>query len=223
MRRLRIFAPAVAVAAFAAVIIAGAASAQNGNGNGGNRNAPGVLEASGDGIAAAAGKLTLELCADEGLLLTKGSVEIDEGGYEETVGWLGLNVYFGFSGCATVGPEESFWSFGGNGGGGDRKTAALVVGTGLTLRAEGTGIALLKGEGTWEKDNGDSGAWTDDEPLILKIGGKTQRCDVAAMHGDNHKKDKCATATPEPDDEPDDDDDDDDDDAEPTATPTDQD
>ena len=143
---------AVSVAAWAAP-----ASAEGGDGGDGpGWLAPGVLEAEGEGIAAAAGKLDLRLCAEEGILLTKGETAVPDGSYDESVEWLGLHVYFGFSGCAEV---EGYW------------VAALIVGQGLTLRAEGVGIAFLKGEGSWTKSGGETGDWSE-EGEILKIGSK---------------------------------------------------
>lgn len=219
MRRLRILVPALAVATLALGAIATNAFAEGGghqrHRGGGGSTLPGVLEASGDGIAAASGKLTLKLCAEDGLVLTKGGVTVTEGEYEDTVSWLGLNVYFGFSGCATIGPESAIWegfSEGGSGGGGGGKTAALAVGTGLQLRAVGTGIAFLSGEGEWSDSNGQTGAWTGE---VMKIGGKKQNCNVEALSGGGGGGSKCPTPTPDPDpteeptEEPD-----------PTATPT---
>jgi hypothetical protein len=198
---LRKFAPAATIAACALAVVTGAASAQGGRG--GTTLTPGVLEASGDGIAAAGGKLTIHICADEGILLTKGHVEIGEDAFTDEVGWLGLHVYFDFHGCADVTSET--WmatSYGGGGG-----AAALVVGIGLTLRAEGTGIAFLKGEGTWAKTGGDSGEWTEDG-AILKIGTRASTStpcpELGAQHdgGDWHPTCKTPqpTATSNPDD-----------------------
>jgi hypothetical protein len=199
LRRLHILAPAIAIAAVALATLASAASANGGGHHHRGYSTPGVLEASGDGIAAAAGKLTLHVCAEDGLLITKGSVSIEEGGFTDEVSWLGLHVYFGFSGCADIGPEELLWDIFGYGG--SRKTAALVAGTGLTLRAEGTGIAFLKGTGTWSDDGGGSGDWTE-EGTILKIGGK-KHCEVEAQHdGGGYDKPDCATPTAEATEEP---------------------
>ena len=201
MKGLHHLAGAAAIAVDAVAIFADTASAHSSSGKqrSASESLPGVLEASGDGIAAASGKLTLKLCAEAGLVITKGGVVLEEGAaYEDSVSWLGLNVYFGFAGCAAVGPEEAIWSgFSTSGGGGGGKTAALAVGTGLELRAVGTGIAFLKGEGEWASDSGESGAWSD-EPTILKIGGKQAACDVVAMGGESG----CATPTPEPEEEP---------------------
>jgi hypothetical protein len=134
---------------------------------------PGLFEAEGEGIAAGAGKLNLRLCAEEGLLLVKkGDSEIAVDAYEDSIEWLGLEVYFGFHGCAEIGG----WG-----------VAALVVGSGLQMRAEGIGLAYLAGEGTWSKNEAENGEWTADG-RIYKIGTKS-------------KHDK--TPTPEPTDEPD--------------------
>jgi hypothetical protein len=201
VKRSHHLAAAAVLAVMTTALVAGAASAHGGGGRERHRYEalPGVLEASGDGIAAASGKLTLKLCADDGLLITKGGVSLEEGAaYEDSVSWLGLNVYFGFAGCAAIGPEEALWSGFSTGGGGRGKTAALAVGTGLELRAVGSGVAFVKGEGEWAKDQGESGEWTD-EPTILKIGGKKRACDVEAMHGGGSG---CATPEPDPTEEP---------------------
>jgi hypothetical protein len=132
---------------------------------------PGVLEAEGEGIAAAAGALNLRLCTSEGILLTRGDAAVSEGSYDDVIEWLGLHVYFGFTGCAEL---HGKW------------VAALAVGHGLELRAEGVGIAFLKGDGTWGKDTGESGAWSEDG-VVLKIGSKLW--------------DKTKTPTPKPDEE----------------------
>jgi hypothetical protein len=143
-----------------------------------------VFEAEGNGIAAGAGKLDLKLCAEEGLLLVKrGDSEIAVEAYDDKVEWLGLEVYFGFHGCAEIGG----WG-----------VAALVVGEGLTMRAEGLGIAYLAGEGTWAKNDSESGEWRH-EGKIYFIGSKSR---------------SNKTPTPEPTDEPDPEPTD-----EPTATP----
>jgi hypothetical protein len=134
---------------------------------------PGLFEAEGSGVAAAAGKLNLELCAEDGLLLVKkGDSEIAVDQYEDKVEWLGLEVYFGFHGCAEIGG----WG-----------VAALVVGDGLTMRAEGLGIAYLAGEGTWSRNEAEEGEWTADGK-IYTIGSKAKN---------------LKTPTPEPTDEPD--------------------
>lgn len=194
---------ALVLAGFAA---AATASAQGGGGGGGS--AAGVLEAEGDGIAAAAGSLTIKMCAEEGILLTKGTVQVEDGAFTDDVGWLGLHVYFGFAGCATIGGEDAGMGMmtSANRRG---RAAALVVGSGLTLRAEGKGVAFLKGEGTWSNTNGESGDWSDDG-VILRIGGKKANCEVQAMRG-GHDKPACGTPTATPSEEPD---------PEPTATPT---
>lgn len=159
-KRISITLAAVAVLAMSVVAWAPAASAQGGGeGDRGGWDGwllPGVLEAEGQGIAAAGGKLNIRLCAEEGILLTRGESAVPADAYDEVVEWLGLHVYFGFHGCAEL---EGRW------------VAALVVGQGLTLRAEGIGLAFLKGEGTWAKNGGDSGEWSD-EGQIIKIGTK---------------------------------------------------
>jgi hypothetical protein len=149
---------------------------------------PGVLDAEGDGILAAAGALNLEICADEGLLLVKKEGSTVSGGTSTgEVDWLGLHVYFGFSGCADITGE---------------KAAALVVGTGLTLHAEGIGIAFLKGTGSYTNDGAEHEITEDGE--VVKIG--TRLFD---------KKTKTPTPStteePDPTDTPE---------PEPTATPT---
>jgi hypothetical protein len=198
LRRFRKLAPAFAVAAIAVAAVAGPASANGGGHGGGYAPTPGVLDASGDGIAAAAGNLSLHICAEDGILLTKGNVTIAEDAFTDDVGWLGLHVYFGVHGCADVASGPSMMGYGGDGG----RAAALAAGTGLTLHAEGTGIAFLKGTGTWDNGNGGTGAWGEDG-AILKIGGKAS-CSMQAQHDGGHNKPACATATPAP---------------EPTATP----
>lgn len=159
-KRITMTLGAIAVLAMSAAALSPAVSAQGG-GDGDTPRwedwlLPGVLEAEGDGIAAAAGALNLRLCAEEGLLLTKGETAVPDGTYDDSVEWLGLHVYFGFHGCAEVEGH---------------RVAALVVGHGLTLRAEGIGIAFLKGEGSWAKSGGETGSWTEDGK-ILKIGAK---------------------------------------------------
>ena len=190
------------IAGAALALTAGGVSAQGGGDNGGGGSTtPGVVEASGDGITGAGGKLTITICATEGILLTKGNTEIDEGAYSDSVsGWYGLNVYFDVNGCAEVGGGGS--SLGGPRWG--RMVAALAIGTGLELRAEGKGIAFVKGTGEWSNNNGESGEWTEDGK-ILPIAGKKQCEPVAgAQHGggdgegDKHKKNKNKCATPEP-------------------------
>jgi hypothetical protein len=161
-KRISITLGAVAVLTLGAAAMSPSVSAHGGGDGGGdtprweNWLLPGVLEAEGDGIAAAAGLLNLRLCAEEGLLLAKGEAAVPDGTYDDSVEWLGLHVYFGFHGCAEV--EGA-------------RVAALVVGHGLTLRAEGIGIAFLKGEGSWAKSGGETGSWTE-EGAILKIGSK---------------------------------------------------
>jgi hypothetical protein len=158
-KRTSIVAGVLAALALGAAIAVPSASAEGGGGDGGDRPSwllPGVLEAEGEGIAAAAGKLNLRLCAEEGILLLKGEASVPDGSYDEVIEWLGLHVYFGFSGCAE---SEGYW------------TAGLVVGQGLSLRAEGVGIAFLKGTGTWAKVGGETGDWSEDGE-ILKIGSK---------------------------------------------------
>jgi hypothetical protein len=204
---LRRFLPAVAIAVLATAVVAASASAHEGgrkhrDRDGGGSALPGVLMAEGDGIAAASGKFALRICATEGLLITKGAVNVEEGSYEDTVGgWLGLNVYFGFAGCATIGPEDTeMGSFGGgsHGGSGGQKTAALAVGTGITLEAVGNGIAFLSGEGTWTDALGGAGTW---DGGVLKVGGAGSGCgDMEASgggHGGSGYKKKCPTPTPE--------------------------
>jgi hypothetical protein len=161
-KRIWIALGVAAALAVAAAAWAPQASAREGGDGDGDRPhwehwlVPGVLEAEGEGIAAAGGKLNIRICAEEGILLTKGEGSLPDGSYDEVVEWLGLHVYFGFHGCAEL---EGRW------------TAALVVGQGLTLRAEGVGIAFLKGEGTWAKAGGDSGDWSE-EGEIIRIGSK---------------------------------------------------
>jgi hypothetical protein len=160
-KRISITLGAVAVLALSIAAWAPSASAQGGEGDTDEPRreywlVPGVLEAEGDGIAAAGGKLGIRLCAEEGILLTRGETSLPDGSYEDSVEWLGLHVNFGFHGCAEL---EGRW------------VGALVVGHGLTLRAEGIGIAFLKGEGSWANDSGDSGDWSE-EGEILRIGKK---------------------------------------------------
>ncbi len=196
MKRFRSFAPAAAIAAVALAALAGAASANGGRPGGAAPPPPpppGVLEASGDGIAAAAGKLTLHICAADAFLLTKGEVTIAPDAYTDEVGWLGLHVYFGFHGCADVAPGMSMLNGGGGGGGAaGGRAAALAAGTGLTLRAQGTGLAFLRGTGVWSNSNGQGGLWTE-QGTILHIFGKSAAtpCPVQAQH--YGKKPKCAT------------------------------
>jgi hypothetical protein len=193
LKRFLKVAPALAIAMVALATVAAAASA-NGSGHGhGSSSTPGVLDANGDGIAAAAGKLSLHICAGEGILLTKGNVTIGEDAFTDQVDWLGLHVYFGFHGCADVSGTASMFS--GSGGG---LTAALAAGTGLTLHAEGTGVSFLKGAGTWNTSNSESGAWTADG-AIVKIGGtQAPPCPMQAQHNGGHKKPTCATPEPQP-------------------------
>lgn len=181
---------AAAIVVFALAAAAGVASA-NGGGRGGSVTlTPGVLDASGDGIVAAAGALTIRVCADDALLVAKGNVSPGDSTSKDQVDWLGLRVYFGFSGCADVSGGTSMQSVGGGG-----KAAALAAGTGLTLHAEGNGIAFLRGEGTWSDGNGKSGDWGADG-LVVPIGGKQKSpCPVQAQH-DDAQKPKCATGTP---------------------------
>ncbi|MBI5285182.1 MAG: hypothetical protein HY874_08830 [Chloroflexi bacterium] len=200
MKRFRTFAPAAAIAAVALAALAGAASANGGRPGGAAPPPPpppGVLEASGDGIAAAAGKLTLRICAADAFLLTKGEVTIAPDAFTEEVGWLGLHVYFGFHGCADVAPGMSMLNGGGGGGGasGGGRAAALAAGTGLTLRAEGTGLAFLRGAGIWSSSNGQSGLWTE-KGTILHIFGKPAAtpCAVQAQHFG--RRPQCATPPP---------------------------
>jgi hypothetical protein len=201
LRRFRTLAPAFAIAAVALAAAAGAVSANGGGHGGGYASTPGVFDASGDGVAAAAGKLSLHICAEDGILLTRGDVTIGADAFTDDVGWLGVHVYFGVHGCADVAAGASMMM----GGGGH--AAALAAGTGLTLHAEGTGIAFLRGNGTWTNGNGESGAWGEDG-AILKIGG-TQKppCPVQAQHNGGDKKPKCSTPAPQPT-------------STPTATPT---
>jgi hypothetical protein len=178
-------------AALALVLVAGALRADASGGGDRYSLQPGVLEAEGDGIAAAGGKLEIDICANGGILLAKGDVEVD-GTHGDEVEWLGLHVYFEFTGCAHITGGTSMWS------GGDRsRAAALAVGTGLTLRAEGVGIAYLNGEGTWTKDNGDNGEWSP-EGRIIKIGTIAKTCDTYAHGGSSG----CPTPTEEPEPEP---------------------
>jgi hypothetical protein len=198
LRRFRIIAPALAVVALALAGAVGAASANGGTRGVSTVATPGTFDASGDGIAAAGGQLTIHVCATDGILLARGKVTIDSGAFTDQVGWLGLHVYFGFNGCADV-AGGGFGLMHGGGGGGGGSAAALVVGTGLTLHAEGTGIAFLKGDGTWSNGNGESGAWSPDGS-ILKIGGKQQsQCPgvSAQHHGGDYDKPKCKTPTPQ--------------------------
>jgi hypothetical protein len=202
VKRLHHLAAAVTLAVATMALMAGAASAHGGGDRErhryGGETLPGVLEASGDGIAAASGNLTLKLCAEDGLLITKGGVSLEEdAAFEDSVSWLGLNVYFGFAGCAAVGPEEAVWSGFSTNSGGSGKTAALAVGTGLELRAVGKGIAFLKGEGEWANDTGGSGEWTE-EPTILKIGRKQLDCSYGAM---NEGSSGCSDPEGEPEEE----------------------
>lgn len=205
MRRFRKLAPALIAAAVALAAVTGAASAHGTwHGGGTGTTTPGVLDANGDGIVAAIGQLSIHICADEGFLLAKGKVTIDPGASTGDVNWLGLHVYFGFHGCADVGIETSTLSLGGSGGGG--RAGALAAGTGLTLHAEGTGIAFVKGVGTWTNTPGGSGAWSQ-EPTILKIGAKTDTpctTTVDAQHygGREHTKSACGSPTAAPTSEP---------------------
>ena len=156
-KRISITVAAIALLAMSVAAWTPAASAQGGEGDRPRSDGwllPGVLEAEGEGIAAAGGKLNIRLCAEEGILLTKGESNVPADAYDEVVEWLGLSVYFGFSGCAEL---EGRW------------VAALVVGQGLTLRAEGIGLAFLKGTGTWAKNGGDTGDWSEGGDII-KIG-----------------------------------------------------
>ena len=133
----------------------------NGGGNGGGTglpfdSIPGVLDANGDGIEAAAGLLNMHLCAADGLLLVrKADSTISDVTSTSDVDWLGLHVYFGFSGCVDITGAHA---------------AALVVGTGLTLHAEGTGVAFLKGTGSYTNDGVTSPGSPDG--VIVKIGSK---------------------------------------------------
>jgi hypothetical protein len=198
LRHFRIIAPALAVVALALAGAVGAASANGGGRGVGTTSTPGTFDAAGDGIAAAGGQLTIHICATDGILLARGKVTIGSDAFNDQVGWLGLHVYFGFHGCADVaGGGFGLMHEGGGGGGGS--AAALVVGTGLTLHAEGTGIAFLKGDGTWSNGSGESGAWSPDGS-VLKIGGKQQsQCQgMSAQHyGGDHDKPKCKTPTPQ--------------------------
>jgi hypothetical protein len=198
MKRLRILLP-VALAVGLALGLSGRASAEGGgNGDGGGDWAAtsGVLEATGDGIAGAGGKVAVKVCVEEGLLLVKGEATIDEGAYSDSVdGWFGLTVYFDFSGCAQVGGEAS--SMGGPRGG--RLVGALAIGSGIDLRAEGYGIAFLSGSGAWANNSGESGAWSPEGKFLPVIGKKP--CEPAAgaqENGGDEEKDNCAI----PDDSP---------------------
>ncbi len=205
MKRLHLVAAALAVAAVCGFAVLAPIASANGGGNGGGNGdhgkdkdkgkngfpfdkIPGVLDAEGDGIQAAAGALNMELCAEEGLLLVKkGNSTISEVTSTESVEWLGLIVYFGFTGCVEISGE---------------KAAALVVGTGLTLHAEGFGIAFLKGTGSYTSDGETHEGST--EGVVVKIGSK-----LFAKPTKTPKPSETdvpePTSTPEP---------------EPTATPT---
>jgi hypothetical protein len=206
MRRLRIAVATSLIAGAALALTAGGAYAQGGDhGNGGGSTTPGVVEATGDGIAGAGGKLKITICAAEGILLTKGHTEIDEGAYSDSVsGWYGLNVYFDVNGCAEVGGGGSTMS----GPRWGRLVAALAIGTGLDLRAEGKGIAFIKGTGEWANNNGESGEWTEEGKILLIAGKKQCEPQAGAQQGggedggDKPKKDKNKCATPEPGDTP---------------------
>jgi hypothetical protein len=194
LSRFRKIAPALVLAVVALAAATGTVSAHGGGGgwHRGGGGTPGTLSAAGDGIAAAGGSMTIHVCAEDGILLTKGNVSIPDDAFTDTVGgWWGLNVYFGFNGCADVGGTMTATN---NGGGGlAKKAAALVAGTGLTLDVEGNGIAFLKGTGTWTDGNGGSGDWTE-EGDVLKVAGE---CAMQAQHGGGKDKpDACATPEP---------------------------
>jgi hypothetical protein len=144
---------------FTLVALSSGASASEPGGGGGTGGLPftaipGVLDAQGDGIAAAAGMLNMRLCADEGILLVKkGDATITGGSFTSEADWMGLHVYFGFHDCLYL-----------TGG----KTAALVVGTGLKLHAEGVGIAFLKGIGSYTIDGVTHDGAT--EGIVVQIG-----------------------------------------------------
>ena len=139
MKKLGFLAAGLCAAAFAfAVLAPGATASEPGGGTGGGGTntvlpIPGMLDAQGDGIVAAAGYLRTRFCATDGLLLVKKGDATQQGGaFTGEADWLGLHVYFGFHDCMYI--------MGG-------RTAALLVGTGLKLHAEGFGIAFLKGPG----------------------------------------------------------------------------
>jgi hypothetical protein len=190
---------ALCAGAAAVLLAAGTASA----GGGKNKHSffsAGALDATGDGIAAAAGKLEVRACAEDGLLLAKGNVDAGDATFSDEVSWLGLHVFFDFAGCAAVsagGDEGHVDALGGGKRRHSERVAVLVVGTGLELHAAGNGIALLKGSGTWEDSNGESGEWTE-EGEILRIGGAKEEkpeCDndgAGAQHY-GKKKDRCET------------------------------
>jgi hypothetical protein len=158
----------VAAVAFAAVVAfaalsPGASAAEPGGGTGGGGGTslpftaiPGILDAHGDGIIAAAGMLDVRFCADDGLLLVKkGDAKITGGSFTSEADWMGLHVYFGFRDCMYLTGA---------------KTAALLVGTGLKLYARGVGIAFLKGEGGYTLDGVPHDGSTDG--VVVPIGQK---------------------------------------------------
>jgi hypothetical protein len=192
LRRLHLFLPALAIAAVALAAVAGVVSANDGGGHASPATVtPGTLDASGDGIAAVSGQLTVHVCATDGILLVRGNATVPDGASTGHSRWFGLQAYFGFNGCADVTPA----SVHGHSVGG---VAVLVVGTGITLHAEGTGTAFLKGDGTWSDGNGGSGAWSD-RGVVEKIRGlQTPPCPQTNAHrrGDDGHGQKCSTPAP---------------------------
>lgn len=180
----------VAVVAFAALSPSASASEPGGGTGGGGGTSlpftaiPGVLDAHGDGIMAAAGLLDLRICADDGLLLVKkGDAKITGGtAFTGEADWLGLHVYFGFHDCMYLTGA---------------KTAALVVGTGLKLYARGVGIAFLKGVGSYTLDGVTHDGST--EGIVVPIG---QHIDTRPSTtrtpgtGDHPEPTRTPTATP---------------------------
>jgi hypothetical protein len=128
---------AAAVIGFAAVAPAAPAAAEDER-DGTFLRGEGVLEARGDGLIAAKGRVDYTAHADRGVLLIKdiaGDAEIDvQGEGDCSAEWNGFMICFGTGEAHITGNE----------------VAVILVGNNIGVHVEGKGWAYLKGRGYFE-------------------------------------------------------------------------
>jgi hypothetical protein len=146
LKKLTLVAAITAVAALSVAAFAPATSADGGTRLVGR----GVLDAQGDGLVAAKGKMDLTATADGGVLLVKdiaGDARVHVRGQGGSTTWHGFTVYFGFEGQARVTGSD---------------VGVIVVGENIDLTAIGKGWAYLKGTGEYMVNNHGPFPWNPD-------------------------------------------------------------
>jgi len=137
LKKIGMVAALAAVAGCAFAAFAPAASAEEGRETDTVLRGRGVLSAHGTGVAAAKGRLDMQVNANRGILLVKdlaGDAFVRVEGHGGTTEGNGFTVYFGVGGEAIINGSN---------------VAVIVVGTDIDMRVLGKGWAYLKGRGQY--------------------------------------------------------------------------